>query len=115
MNSPVWTWSTPVVDMAVGKLTRTPVTGMIGSPEPLRVHPSNQGAVRMDEPEYSAATFKAELAAVRSELNALRTDVKDLVAACKAASGLVKFVKWLSSIVAAVTLIYAAIKGLAPR
>ena len=69
----------------------------------------------MDEPEYSAATFKAELAAVRSELNALRTDVKDLVAAWKTASGLVKFVKWLSSIVAAVTLIYAAIKGLAPR
>ncbi len=69
----------------------------------------------MDEPEYSAATFKAELAAVRSELNALRTDVKDLVAAWKTASGLVKFVKWLSSIVAAVTLIYAAIKGLSPR
>jgi hypothetical protein len=90
-------------------------TEMIGSPEPQRIHPSNQGALPMDEPEYSAAAFKAELAAVRSELNALRTDVKDLVAAWKAASGLVKFVKWLSSIVAAVTLIYAAIKGLAPR
>ncbi len=90
-------------------------TEIFGSHEPLRIHPSNQGAVPMDEPEYSAATFKAELAAVRSELNALRTDVKDLVAAWKAASGLVKFVKWLSSIVAAVTLIYAAIKGLAPR
>ena len=35
----------------------------------------------MDEPEYDASMFKAELAAVRSELNALRTDVKDLVAA----------------------------------
>jgi hypothetical protein len=90
-------------------------TEMTGSHEPLRIHPSTQGAVPMDEPDYSAATFKAELAAVRSELNALRTDVKDLVAAWKAASGLVKFVKWLSSIVAAVTLIYAAIKGLAPR
>jgi hypothetical protein len=90
-------------------------TEMIGLHEPLRLPQSEKGAVLMDEPDYSAATFKAELAAVRSELNALRTDVKDLVAAWKAASGLVKFVKWLSSIVAAVTLIYAAIKGLAPR
>ena len=90
-------------------------TGSTGSNEVLRLPQSNKGAVPMDEPEYSAATFKAELAAVRSELNALRTDVKDLVAAWKAASGLVKFVKWLSSILAAVTLIYAAIKGLAPR
>ncbi len=90
-------------------------TGATGSSEPPRLPQTDKGAVPMDEPEYSAATFKAELAAVRSELNALRTDVKDLVAAWKAASGLVKFVKWLSSIVAAVTLIYAAIKGLAPR
>ena len=69
----------------------------------------------MDEPEYDATTFKAELAAVRSELNALRTDVKDLVVAWKAASGLVKFVKWLSTLVAALAVIYATLKGLAGR
>ena len=63
----------------------------------------------------TAATFKAELAAVRSELNALRTDVKDLVAAWKAASGLVKFVKWLSTLMAAMAVIYATLKGLAGR
>ena len=90
-------------------------TEMTQSPEPLRIQPSNQGAVPMDEPEYSAATFKAELAAVRSELNALRTDVKDLVAAWKAASGLVKFVKWLSTLMAAMAVIYATLKGLAGR
>ena len=69
----------------------------------------------MDEPEYDATMFKAELAAVRSELNALRTDVKDLVVAWKAASGLVKFVKWLSTLVAAIAVITAAFKGFSGR
>ena len=69
----------------------------------------------MDEPEFDATMFKAELAAVRSELNALRTDVKDLVAAWKTATGVVRFVKWISTLMAALAVVYATIKGLAGR
>lgn len=66
-------------------------------------------------PETDHAEMKRELAEVRAEIHALRTDVQDLVSAWKTATGVVKFVKWLSTLMAALAVIYATIKGLSGR
>jgi len=65
--------------------------------------------------ETDHAEMKRELAEVRSDIQALRTDVQDLVSAWKTATGVVKFVKWLSTLMAAMAVIYATLKGLAGR
>ena len=59
--------------------------------------------------------MKRELAEVRADIQALRTDVQDLVSAWKTATGVVKFVKWLSTLMSAMAVIYATLKGLAGR
>jgi hypothetical protein len=66
-------------------------------------------------PETDHAEMKRELAEVRADIQALRTDVQDLVSAWKTATGVVKFVKWLSTLMAAMAVIYATLKGLAGR
>ena len=72
-------------------------------------------AVAASRPETDHAEIKRELAEVRSDIQALRTDVQDLVSAWKTATGVVKFVKRLSTLMAAMAVIYATLKGLAGR
>ena len=61
------------------------------------------------------ALVRADLEAMQTELKAVRKDIKDLLDAWNTATGVVKFVKWLSTLMAAMALIYATIKGLAGR
>jgi len=65
--------------------------------------------------ETDHAEMKRELAEVRADIQALRADVQDLVSAWKTATGVVRFVKWISTLMAALAVIYATIKGLAGR
>ena len=61
------------------------------------------------------ALVRADLEAMQTELKAVRKDIKDLLDAWNTATGVVKFVKWLSTLMAAMAVIYATIKGLAGR
>ena len=65
--------------------------------------------------ETDHAEMKRELAEVRADIQALRTDVQDLVSAWKTATGVVRFVKWISTLMAALAVIYATLRGLAGR
>ncbi|MCZ8192975.1 hypothetical protein [Brevundimonas sp.] len=61
------------------------------------------------------ALVRADLEAMQTELKAVRKDIKDLLDAWNTATGVVKFVKWLSTLMAAMAVIYATLKGLAGR
>lgn len=61
------------------------------------------------------ALIRADLEAMQTELKAVRKDIKDLLDAWNTATGVVKFVKWLSTLMAAMAVIYATLKGLAGR
>ena len=61
------------------------------------------------------ALVGADLEAMQTELKAVRKDIKDLLDAWNTATGVVKFVKWLSTLMAAMAVIYATLKGLAGR
>ena len=61
------------------------------------------------------ALVRADLEAMQTELKAVRKDIKDLLDAWNTATGVVKFVKWLSTLTAAMAVIYATLKGLAGR
>ncbi|MGA0588711.1 hypothetical protein ACO2Q2_16530 [Dyella sp. KRB-257] len=51
-----------------------------------------------------------ELEQLRKEVSALRDDIHGLLEAWRTASGVVKAVKWLGKVAAAVTTIYALFK-----
>lgn len=51
-----------------------------------------------------------ELQQLREEVAALRGDIRGLLEAWRAASGVVKAVKWLGKLAAAITTIYALIR-----
>ena len=53
--------------------------------------------------------------AVQAELKAVRKELKDLLDAWNTATGVVRFVKWLSTLVAAIAVITAAFKGFSGR
>ena len=67
------------------------------------------------DPAVEMALIRADLEAMQTELKAVRKDIKDLLDAWNTATGVVKFVKWLSTLMAAMAVIYATIKGLAGR
>jgi hypothetical protein len=52
---------------------------------------------------------------VQEELKAVRKELKDLLEAWNTATGMVRFVKWLSTLMAALAVVYATIKGLSGR
>lgn len=54
---------------------------------------------------------RAEVAALREEMQELKSSVKDLVDAWRTASGVVRFVKWLASVATAFGVIVALLKG----
>lgn len=62
------------------------------------------------EAELSNALLRNEMAALKTELDELRTDIKGLVEAWRTASGVVAFVKWLAGISTAVGVLWAAFK-----
>ena len=61
------------------------------------------------------ALVRADLEAMQTELKAVRKDIKDLLDAWNTATGVVRFVKWLSTLVTALAVIFAAIKGFEGR
>jgi hypothetical protein len=62
------------------------------------------------ETELSNALLRNEMAALKAELDELRTDIKGLVEAWRTANGVVAFVKWLAGISTAVGVVWAAFK-----
>lgn len=72
-----------------------------------------------DNPERESAVeialIRADLEAMQEELKAVRKDLKDLLDAWNTATGMVRFVKWLSTLMAALAVVYATIKGLSGR
>lgn len=69
----------------------------------------------MDDSEQDQPSLKADTEQVRSELAELRADVKDLLEAWNTATGMVRFVKWLSTFATALAVLYATVKGLSGR
>ena len=51
--------------------------------------------------------LRAEVAASRTEVAELRQDIQDLLAAWRAATGIVRAVKWAGKIATALTALYA--------
>lgn len=72
-----------------------------------------------DNPERDSAVeialIRADLEAMQEELKAVRKDLKDLLDAWNTATGMVRFVKALSTLMAALAVVYATIKGLSGR
>jgi len=56
-----------------------------------------------------------EMALIRADLEAVQEELKDLLDAWNTATGVVRFVKWLSTLVTALAVICAAIKGFSGR
>ncbi|MFM7028851.1 MAG: hypothetical protein ACKOXK_09300 [Chakrabartia sp.] len=67
------------------------------------------------DPAVEMALIRADLEAVQEELKAVRKELKDLLDAWNTATGVVRFVKWLSTFVTALAVIFAAIKGFEGR
>lgn len=63
------------------------------------------------DPAVEIALIRADLEAMQEDLKAVRKELKDLLAAWNTATGVVRFVKWLSTLVAAIAVITAAFKG----
>ncbi len=72
-------------------------------------------AITEQDPAVEIALIRADLEAVRAELKAVRKELKDLLDAWNTATGVVRFVKWLSTLVAAIAVITAAFKGFESR
>lgn len=64
------------------------------------------------ETQVEIAVLRAELENVRHEVQALRTDIQDLLEAWRAASGVVKIIKWVASIAVAIGVLTASLKGI---
>ena len=60
--------------------------------------------------EVEIALLQKELVDLKDEVHALSKEVSGLVDAWKTASGVVAFIKWLSGVIAAVGIIWAAFK-----
>lgn len=56
------------------------------------------------------ASMKAEIDLLREEVRASTKATQDLVSAWNAATTFVKFVKWIASFVAALSIIYLAVR-----
>lgn len=67
------------------------------------------------DPAVERALIRADLEAVQEELKAVRKELKDLLDAWNTATGVVRFVKWLSTLLTAFAVIFAAIKGFEGR
>ena len=67
------------------------------------------------DPAVEMALIRADLEAVQSELKAVRKELKDLLEAWNTATGVVRFVKWLSTLVAAIAVITAVIRSFTGR
>ncbi len=52
---------------------------------------------------------------MQEDLKAVRKELKDLLEAWNTATGMVRFVKWLSTFATALAVLYATIKGLSGR
>lgn len=64
------------------------------------------------ETQVEIAVLRAELQNVQHEVQMLRTDIQDLLEAWRAASGVVKVIKWIASIAVAVGVLLASLKGI---
>lgn len=60
--------------------------------------------------EVQIALLQKELVDLKDEVHALSKEVSGLVDAWKTASGVVAFIKWVASTIAAVGIIWAAFK-----
>ena len=58
------------------------------------------------DPAIEIALIRADIEAVQDELKAVRRELKDLLDAWNTATGMVRFVKWLSTLMAAMAVIY---------
>ena len=58
------------------------------------------------DPAVEMALIRADLEAVQAELKAVRKELKDLLEAWNTATGVVRFVKWLSTLVAAIAVFF---------
>lgn len=67
------------------------------------------------DPAVEMALIRADLEKVQEELKAVRKELKELLEAWNTATGMVRFVKWLSTLMAALAVVYATIKGLSGR
>ena len=67
------------------------------------------------DPAVEMALIRADLEAVQAELKAVHKELTDLLEAWNTATGVVRFVKWLSTLVAAIAVITAAFKGFSGR
>ena len=52
---------------------------------------------------------------IRDSLKTVRKELNDLLEAWNTATGMVRFVKWLSTFATALAVLYATIKGLSGR
>jgi len=59
------------------------------------------------DPAVEIALIRADLEGVQEELKAVRKELKDLLEAWNTATGMVRFVKWLSTLMAALAVVYA--------
>lgn len=69
----------------------------------------------MDDVNNAPPSMKADIEQLRADLADLRADVKDLLEAWNTATGMVRFVKWLSTFATALAVLYATVKGLSGR
>lgn len=67
------------------------------------------------DPIVEMALIRADLEAKQSELKAVRKELKGLLDAWNTATGVVRFVKWLSTLVTAGAIIFAAFRGFSER
>ncbi len=67
------------------------------------------------DPIVEMALIRADLEAMQSELKAVRKELKGLLDAWNTATGFVRFVKWLSTLVTAGAIIFAAFRGFSER
>ena len=67
------------------------------------------------DPIVEMALIRADLEALQSELKAVRKELKGLLDAWNTATGVVRFVKWLSTLVTAGAIIFAAFRGFSER
>ena len=67
------------------------------------------------DPIVEMALIRADLEAMQSELKAVRKELKGLLDAWNTATGVVRFVKWLSTLVTVGAIIFAAFKGFSER
>ena len=67
------------------------------------------------DPAVEIALIRADLEAMQEDLKAVCKELKDLLEAWNTATGMVRFVKWLSTLATALAVLYATVKGLSGR